>query len=150
MILIVGRSILDERLGLQDTDHPKSLSTEPVETDQLDAFEARLQSMLNLERESDLVAQAAAETVELDQTRVGRLSRMDALQAQAMSVEVNHRRSGQIRQIRAALARIDTGEYGYCVRCGEEINPKRLAFHPAVAICMACATRAENGADAHR
>ena len=141
--------MLDERTGVADTDRPISLSTEPMETDQLDAFQARLKSMLDLERETDQGAQAAAETVELDQTRVGRLSRMDALQAQAMSVEVNHRRSEQIRQIQAALARIDSGEYGYCIRCGEEINPKRLAFDPAVAICIGCATRAENGADSH-
>jgi DnaK suppressor protein len=120
-----------------------------MEIDQLDAFEARLRSMLALEGEADQGGQAAARTVELDQTRVGRLSRMDALQAQAMSVEVNLRRSELIRQIKAALARIDTGDYGYCVSCGEEINPKRLAFDPAVAICMDCATRAENGAHPH-
>ncbi len=86
---------------------------------------------------------AASRTVELDQSRFGRLSRMDALQAQAMSVAAQARRTEHLREIDAALARIDEGDYGYCVECGDEIAPKRLDFDPAAALCIGCANRHE-------
>ena len=85
----------------------------------------------------------AAGTVELDQARVGRLSRMDALQAQAMSREAQRRRQQHMQQVDAALRRIDEGDYGYCLECGEEIAPARLDFDPAAALCIRCASRHE-------
>jgi len=87
---------------------------------------------------------AAAGTVELDQGRVGRISRMDALQAQAMSIESNRRRAAQLKRIDAALSRMERGEYGDCARCGEEIASKRLDFDPTVLLCIDCAERSEN------
>jgi DnaK suppressor protein len=84
----------------------------------------------------------ARRTVELDQSRVGRLSRMDALQSQAMSVETDRRRKVELRQIEAALGRIDDGDYGFCVGCGEAIAPKRLALNPTTPICIECAQSA--------
>jgi len=83
--------------------------------------------------------EAAAQTVELDQSRVGRLSRMDALQAQAMSQASNRRRAATLRGVAAALRRIDQGDYGECRECGEMINPKRLEFDPTLRLCIACA-----------
>ena len=77
--------------------------------------------------------------VELDQTRVGRLSRMDALQSQAMAVATERRRSLELTRIAAALQRIDEGEYGYCVACGDEIPVKRLELDPTTTVCVACA-----------
>ena len=74
--------------------------------------------------------------VELDQTQQGRLSRMDAMQQQAMAGETQRRRHVRLVQIDAALARLDHGEYGYCVTCGEEINADRLALDPAIALCL--------------
>tara|TARA_B100001115_G_C15722543_1_gene351426 strand:+ start:179 stop:559 length:381 start_codon:yes stop_codon:yes gene_type:complete len=74
--------------------------------------------------------------VELDQTQQGRLSRMDAMQQQAMADETQRRRHVRLVQIDAALARLDDGEYGYCVTCGEEINADRLALDPAIALCL--------------
>lgn len=85
----------------------------------------------------------AAKTVELDQSRVGRLSRMDALQAQAMSVESKRRRSIKIQQIDSALQRIDKDEYGLCLHCEEEIDPKRLGIDPTILLCIHCANKAE-------
>jgi RNA polymerase-binding transcription factor DksA len=46
----------------------------------------------------------------------------------------------EIDRIRAALARIAEGTYGYCVRCGEEISPERLDVLPATPFCRNCAT----------
>lgn len=78
--------------------------------------------------------------VELDQTSVGRVSRMDALQGQAMAVATEQRRRDEARRVEAAIKRIDEGEYGYCIACGEDIAEKRLAVDPTVATCIKCAS----------
>ncbi len=78
------------------------------------------------------------ETVVLDQTKVGRLSRMDALQGQAMSNAVAARRKQSLQRIEAALARLDEEEFGYCLVCGDEIAEKRLELDPAVPTCQGC------------
>ena len=85
----------------------------------------------------------AAKTVELDQSRVGRLSRMDAMQAQAMSKESNRRREIRIKRIESALQRIDKDKFGYCLNCEENIDPKRLEFDPSALLCIECASKGE-------
>ena len=86
---------------------------------------------------------ASAEVVELDQSKVGRLSRMDAMQAQAMAQASSQRREQILRQITAALGRIDRDDYGDCQSCGEPINEKRLDFDPTVTLCIDCASASE-------
>ena len=80
----------------------------------------------------------AGETVELDQTRVGRISRMDAMQAQQMALESVRRRQHHVLKIEGALRRIDAGEYGYCFVCGEAIVAQRLIADPTSTRCMEC------------
>ncbi len=80
----------------------------------------------------------AGKTVVLDQTRVGRISRMDAMQAQQMALESERRRQHQILKVEGALRRIEAGEYGYCFVCGEEIIAQRLDADPTSTRCMAC------------
>jgi len=87
--------------------------------------------------------QQAEEVVELDQTRMGRLSRMDAMQAQAMSLETGRRRRQQILDIDLALERISAGDFGGCFECGEQINPHRLAADPTATLCIQCAEARE-------
>lgn len=77
--------------------------------------------------------------VTLDQQAVGRLSRMDALQNQAMAKATQTRRTAQRQRIIAALARIDDDEFGYCEECGEEIATGRLDLDPAAPKCVSCA-----------
>jgi len=84
-------------------------------------------------------ASANGSSIELDQTRVGRLSRMDAIQAKEMEAATAQRRLAEMKAIEAALHRIDEGDYGYCVQCGEAIPLKRLENDPAVALCISCA-----------
>ncbi len=85
----------------------------------------------------------SAQPVELDQAKVGRLSRMDAMQAQAMSLESKRRRERQLLQIEAALARIETDDYGRCIDCDEFISRPRLEFDPAAIRCVGCAEKIE-------
>ncbi len=46
----------------------------------------------------------------------------------------------EIEMIRAALDRIEAGEYGYCVKCGEKISEERLDVLPATPFCRNCAS----------
>lgn len=99
-------------------------------------------SLLALKRDIlslDDATREARAPVELDQTRVGRLSRMDALQNQALAKATHDRRQAELRRIDAALARLDDGSYGLCASCEEEISPGRLINDPAVALCIDCA-----------
>ena len=103
--------------------------------------------LLELKAELQSIAESGDESaaiVELDQTKVGRLSRMDAMQAQAMAKASAQRRAEMLRRVEAALRRIDNDEYGFCEECGEPINPKRLEFDPTVTLCVGCATDAES------
>ena len=86
---------------------------------------------------------ASAAVVELDQARVGRLSRMDAMQVQAMAQASGQRREAMLREIATALKRIDDGSFGICQGCEEPINPKRLEVDPTVRLCIDCANNAE-------
>ena len=88
----------------------------------------------------------AARTVELDQTRVGRVSRMDALQAQAMAKESDRRRLLALQRIANALQRIEDDDYGYCVACHEPIMANRLEVDPGALLCIDCASKAEQNA----
>ncbi|MFN4282375.1 MAG: TraR/DksA family transcriptional regulator [Alphaproteobacteria bacterium] len=81
--------------------------------------------------------------VELDQASVGRLSRMDAVQMQAMAQAAERMRGREIERIKATLKRIDDGDFGYCIACGEEIAPKQLAIDPTIPTCIRCASGAD-------
>jgi|SRR3990167_5033279 DnaK suppressor protein len=98
---------------------------------------ARLAELLEEERGS--VEDRAP--VSLQQDSVGRLSRMDAIQQQAMAQATQRRRDDEARRIEAALERIREGEWGWCLACGEEIPQGRLERDAAATLCIACADR---------
>lgn len=85
-------------------------------------------------------AKDARKPVELDQQSVGRLSRQDALQQQAMANAQEARRVLELKKIEAALKRINEGEYGWCAECGDAIAPKRLAIDLTANLCAPCAS----------
>ena len=99
------------------------------------AIEARL-------REIDAalsLADVAADTVTLDQSSVGRLTRLDAMQQQAMAAEMRDRLKSQSAGLKAALDRMAAGSYGMCCECADEIDAERLDGNPAVVFCSGCA-----------
>ena len=98
--------------------------------------------LLSLKAELISLSETASDdrkSVGLDQQSVGRLSRQDSLQVQAMAKAADARRAQEIRRIDAALTRLDDGEYGFCVECGEAIAPKRLEIDPGAPRCSGCA-----------
>ncbi len=114
--------------------------SEPDDDELRRIFEPRLLAELeDLRRQSDDTS-ADRKPVALDQQSVGRLSRMDAMQAQAMAEAVNSRRKHRQALIQQALQRIEQGEFGYCLACGDFIGMKRLDVEPVSTLCLACAT----------
>lgn len=103
----------------------------------------QLQQMLKSQ-----LAQIAAQTndaqvVELDQSRLGRLSRMDALQGQQMELENARRKQHLLQVIEGALLRINNDEYGSCFVCGESIDLNRLMLDPTVTRCILCTKKTD-------
>lgn len=103
-------------------------------------FTEILQAQIMELEDYDMAAKGSRAAVTLDQTSVGRLSRMDAMQQQAMANATSNRRKAAVTQAKAALERIKQGAFGYCVECGEDIAPKRLNHNPAITTCITCAT----------
>jgi len=102
-------------------------------------YRPRLEAELAELRDASGAARDSRRPVGLDQQSVGRLSRIDAIQGQAMAKAVEGRRAGRGRAIAAALERMDEGEFGFCEDCGEFIGAKRLELDPATPRCVSCA-----------
>jgi len=82
-------------------------------------------------------AEAGSKPVSLDQP-IGRLSRMDALQQQSMSQASQRVAAQRLEQVKAALHRINSGGYGFCVGCEDEIEFARLQAQPEAPFCIDC------------
>jgi DnaK suppressor protein len=115
-----------------------------VDDSQVETFRLQLLQLQQALNEQKANGEDAARVVELDQTSVGRLSRMDALQGQAMSKEQGRRRELELKKISSALRRIESGDYGDCLACDEPIAIKRLTLDPAATLCIDCASARES------
>ncbi len=113
-------------------------------TQNMESFRRQLQERREQLLDLADTRKSSRETVELDQTRQGRLSRMDALQGQAMARAAEARAAVELRKIETALARCDSGDYGFCLECGEEIPERRLEFDPTTLFCIGCAEAREH------
>lgn len=106
-----------------------------------DAQEAALhQELQTLEAElirSLKSLEFSSNTVDLDQP-IGRLTRIDALQAQKMSEAEKSRLELRLRTARVALQTYASGDYGYCKKCGEPIGYGRLKARPETPCCVVC------------
>jgi len=107
---------------------------------QIERFRAIMLAELHELDQGEDLGRESRKTVQLDQQSVGRLSRMDAMQQQAMAKATGARRNQHRLRIAAALLRMDQGEFGYCTECGEEIPLKRLELDPTVPTCISCAS----------
>ncbi len=106
--------------------------------DGIEQFRQRLLDQRSELQESERAYKESGDSIELDQTRVGRLSRMDAMQAYQMALETSRRRQHQLLKIEGALRRIDSDEYGDCFVCSKEIDVRRLSADPTSTRCMGC------------
>ncbi|TGD41777.1 TraR/DksA family transcriptional regulator [Pseudotabrizicola sediminis] len=113
--------------------------SEPTPEQLRSRFLPRLREELDELHEASGATIEHRKPVELDQQSVGRLSRMDAMQQQAMATALDARRNGRIRALEAALQRLEGEHFGWCDACGEFIGEKRLELDPTIMRCRACA-----------
>jgi RNA polymerase-binding transcription factor len=105
---------------------------------QVEELRVELERQLRRLTRSMAITDEAMRTVELDQSAVGRLSRMDSLQNQSMSKGLRDREIVQLSQIREALQRIEAGTYGLCTVCGGPVPFERLYVFPEAPECADC------------
>ena len=86
-------------------------------------------------------ASDSSKPVALDQTMVGRVSRIDAIQQQEMTLAAQRRRQEYLVRINAALQRIEDDDFGFCSACDEEIAAARLDLDPTLPTCITCASK---------
>ena len=84
------------------------------------------------------ITDEALRPVQLDQTAVGRLSRMDSLQNQSLTKNLRERESLKLSLIQGALERMERGDYGLCESCGGQIPFGRLFVVPESPSCAGC------------
>lgn len=90
------------------------------------------------------ISEAAAGIVTLDQTSVGRVSRIDAMQQQSMAVSTRHKAKHKLLSIESALRAFDQDDYGFCSQCDETIAYGRLLAQPEAKLCIGCQTKADD------
>jgi DnaK suppressor protein len=113
------------------TDHQLSeLQIQGLRQELLESKDA-LEDQINLSTE-------ATGVVVLDQTAVGRVSRVDAMQQQSMAVSTKAKAITKLKKVAEALSSIKNGDYGYCRRCDEPIASARLAAKPEANLCILC------------
>ena len=106
-----------------------------------EGFRQRLLALRIELRDLEAMSAEACKPVELDQSMVGRLSRIDAMQGAQMAQEASRRRQQQLVRISGALARINSGDYGYCSLCNEDISIGRLGIDPTYTLCIHCSEK---------
>ena len=105
---------------------------------QIEALRAELEELkVELETRLDVNA-GAARPVALDPSAVGRVSRVDAMQSQAMAKATRGTVKIRLDQCNAALRAVERGEYGICRKCEEPVGTKRLNAKPEAPFCLDC------------
>ena len=109
------------------------------ENNDLDHLATMIRSEMDQLKHLSETAKDSRAPVALDQQSVGRLSRMDAMQQQSMELATEERRQQRLAALAAALRRVKSGDYGFCLKCDDKIAAGRLAVDPAVTLCIDCA-----------
>lgn len=110
-----------------------------LSADQVRELRVELERQLARLARSMQVTDEALEPVKLDQTSVGRLSRIDSLQNQGLTRNLQEREQVMLAHIQGALRRMEKGTYGRCVACGNAVPFDRLFVFPETPTCAACA-----------
>lgn len=101
-------------------------------------LELRAQIEAELKEISAALSEKSKDSMELDQTCVGRLSRMDAMQQQAMASGMRERMLLRSRRLVAAWTRTEQGTFGTCCQCDEFIPIERLRSDLGTPFCSDC------------
>jgi DnaK suppressor protein len=115
---------------------PERVTPEQVE----ELREELVRERARLERTMKSTAEGSR-PVEADQSTMGRLARMDALQQQSLTADLHSREQARHAQIEDALERIEHGSYGFCSTCSHPIPYGRLLVFPEARTCATCGAR---------
>ena len=124
-------------------DNEPSDTAEDLTGDQLASLHRSLLKLQEQLREYLAASRESAAPVQLDQSSVGRLTRMDAMQAQQLAAASKRQTELRLDQTRAALRLLADGDYGACRLCEEPIGYRRLQARPETPLCLTCQGRRE-------
>lgn len=110
---------------------------------QISALTAGLEQLSSDLHEQIELAKPAASSVILDQSKIGRLSRMDAMQQQHMADSTLQHTKEKLKLVTKALNKISEDKYGFCVLCDEIITFARLQVSPEAQLCLRCQSQKE-------
>jgi DnaK suppressor protein len=113
--------------------------------DELEQLIAALDRALRKLERSMRTTEETLRPVKLDQTAVGRLSRIDLLQNQGLARNLQEREQAKLGQVTTAFQRIEAGTYGVCTECGGPIPFGRLEVFPETPTCTACSGAERRG-----
>jgi DnaK suppressor protein len=115
-----------------------ALTEEQIEELRRDLFALRAELSRDVESSADGVR-----PVDLDEP-IGRLSRMDAMQQQAMAQATRQAAVLRLRLVDTALRRMTNDEFGLCMECEEDVGYARLKARPEALLCVACQEQRES------
>jgi DnaK suppressor protein len=107
-----------------------------------DSLLAEMKAVLSARAEelrSTLASMQAASAPVSPDNAIGRLTRLDAMQAVSVRQALARDHEAELRLVERALRAIADGEYGDCRRCGEPIPEARLRARPHAWSCLKCA-----------
>jgi DnaK suppressor protein len=105
---------------------------------ELNGFRSALES-----RQTDLRNGSKNREALAIETSPDELDRIQHASERDMAIGNLERDSARLLEVRSALLRINAGTFGFCVGCGENINPKRLAAVPSASFCIVCQEAAD-------
>ena len=112
-----------------------------MDPEKLEGFRRHLE-----ERLSSLLSEAGATLGDLTDTKEALADALDIASMESnrdFQLRIRDRERVLIRKITEAIKRIEEGEYGYCIGCGNDIAEKRLRARPVATHCIDCKTEAE-------
>ena len=116
-----------------------SVSPTVLNPEQIEQIRGELQRTLcRIER--SIQTNGNGKVTDLDQSAVGRLSRIEALQNAGFTQNLKARERQQLEEVLAALGRIEDGIYGRCTACQGPIRFERLQVFPETRTCNSCGT----------
>jgi DnaK suppressor protein len=120
--------------------HPRAVARKQVslmKQTELNAFRKVLES-----RQAELGNSGNRDALAID-TSADELDRIQHAADRDMAIGNLERHSSRLLEVRAALRRMDSGTFGICGGCEENINPKRLAAIPWASLCIVCQEAAD-------
>lgn len=111
--------------------------------EQLAVLELRLIRSRNELQEQLEISEQSTQIVNLDQTAVGRVSRIDAMQQQSMALSAKSKAKAKLKKVALALMAIKNSDYGRCQQCEDDIGFPRLNVQPEASLCLDCQSKVD-------